>query len=443
MSERLRVWMLAANDLANDPRVTRQASLAAREGFAVTVLGIRSVRTRREEERDGYRILRTSGTPAWEERLRGLYKTWFDADPGRNLGDASVRRTEVSRTRASAERPGLGRRCVRLVKEAFQGLRILRYNLALSEAGAGLARPQVVHANDLDTLWAGVRLKEKTGASLVYDAHELWVEQDPESSDLHRGLFGRLEASCLAKCDGVVTVNRSIARELTRRYGCPEVTVVHNCPALDRAGPEGTYPLSREAKRARRGEAGLPDDDSPLVVYQGRYVPHRGLEELILAMSYLRGVHLALRGFGDSEARLRTLVETEHLDHCVHFLPPVSMNDMVDAAALGDIGIVPYRPVSLNNELCTPNKVFEYMMAGLPMAASDLPELTRFVKENELGDVFDPDRPEDIARAIEHVLSSGDFLREAGGRAARLARSRYNWEAEASRLLDLYRRVAG
>jgi glycosyltransferase involved in cell wall biosynthesis len=173
------------------------------------------------------------------------------------------------------------------------------------------------------------------------------------------------------------------------------------------------------------------------------YLHERGLEELILSVPQFDSAELYLRGYGDLEPALRALVEREGLQGRVHFLPPADPRYMVESLAGFDIGVVPYRPTTLCHQYCLPNKVFEYLQAGLALAVSALPELERLVKETGTGELFDPERPDDIARAINALTKDARRLGEAQSKA-RLAAMRYTWETQGEpHLLACYRELIG
>jgi glycosyltransferase involved in cell wall biosynthesis len=155
-------------------------------------------------------------------------------------------------------------------------------------------------------------------------------------------------------------------------------------------------------------------------------------------MKNVKSAKLYLRGFGPHENYLRALATNNDLTEKVIFLEPVDMTKMVDSLEGFDIGIVPYKPVSLNNKLASPNKIFEYMMAGLPIAASDSPELKKIVTKNKVGVLFDPSNPKDIANKINKLIENDKLLEEMKENALRCAKSEYNWEVQSRKLISVY-----
>jgi glycosyltransferase involved in cell wall biosynthesis len=124
----------------------------------------------------------------------------------------------------------------------------------------------------------------------------------------------------------------------------------------------------------------------------------------------------------------------------VSFLPPRPFEELVRTAAAATVGLVPVKPDNLNNLLGDTNKLFEYLMAGLPVVASDLPEIRRVVTAGAppVGEIFDPSSPESIASAVRRVLADPDEYERRRREARRLAVEQFNWELEERTLLRMY-----
>jgi len=164
------------------------------------------------------------------------------------------------------------------------------------------------------------------------------------------------------------------------------------------------------------------------------YLPGRNLEGLVLSMQYVEDARLYLRGYGVLEELLKQIVDQHRLHDKVFLLDPVPMAELISQAAEFDIGIVPYpgNALNLNSYYCTPNKAFEYMMAGLALAVSDLPELKRIVNECEVGITFDSSDPKSLGQALRELTK--ESLQQMQVNASTAARETFNFELEAQKL---------
>jgi glycosyltransferase involved in cell wall biosynthesis len=129
------------------------------------------------------------------------------------------------------------------------------------------------------------------------------------------------------------------------------------------------------------------------------------------------------------------------LNHRVIFLPPVPSEELPGVTVDADMGFILFRNTCLNHYYSLPNKLYEYMMAGVPIISSNFPELSRVLGEAENGITVNPDSPEAIAAAVD--MLAGDHASRStmgvNGRAAAL--ERYNWEPQGMILRDLYRKL--
>jgi glycosyltransferase involved in cell wall biosynthesis len=201
-----------------------------------------------------------------------------------------------------------------------------------------------------------------------------------------------------------------------------------NCPPASAPPDPAASPLAR---LRREGET--------LLVYVGGFTPNRGLENLVRAMRLLPGGRLALVGFGPLEAALRA--EAARAGAAVDVLPAVPPDEVVPVAAGGDVGLAPYLPVGLNNVLAAPNKLYEYLHAGLAVAGSDVPEIRRVVVAHEVGALFDAADAGSVAAAVGALVADGARL-ALMKRRARDASGLYSWETQERALLEVYERLA-
>src|SRR5919202_1342231 len=279
-----------------------------------------------------------------------------------------------------------------------------------SPPGGAAAPPDVVHANDFDTLPAGWLVARRRGARLVYDAHELYADQEPGTPVVYRGLVRLLEGPLARRADAVVTVSEPIAEELERTLRLASRPLVAlNCPPRVEVDP-------------------APRGDGPLrAIYQGAMGPGRPLEDLLVAAEHAPEVELTLRVAGADPDALRAAAR--HLPNVV-VAEPVPPDRLVEALAGFHVGLIINRPLTRNDELVFPNKLFEYLMAGLAVVVPRLPGMTPLVQGESVGLTYEPGRPEELGRALAALAGDRERLEGMRRRARGLALARYNAEAQ-------------
>lgn len=376
----MNVCMLLHKSVEHDSRVRREAATLAAAGHAVTVLELAALVD--DERLDGF-TRRSALPPAWVRRSLpfATYRLVFLA-------------TFVARGRAT--------------------------------------QPDVVHAHDAAMLLPGALLARLTGARLVYDSHELATGVEYRSGAWEL-LVGALEAALVPRCAAVITVSDGIADRLRARYGLrSRPTVLRNVCDLPAPGPPDGTRL-----RARLGiETG-----EPLVLHQGSAAPGRGCETLIRAVSAMPGVHLALLGAADdpNADELVALAGVQSAATRVHVLPSVALDELLAHTAEADVGVSLLSDSCENHRVALPNKLFEYLAAGVPVVTSALPELERVVCGRAIGWTVDPADPADVRRGLAQALAarSDGALRARVAAAARELR----WPVERTRLVGVYERL--
>ena len=377
-----KVCMLVLHDITYDSRVKREAKTLSQAGYKVKIL----------EFGDG-------PTPQ-RESLNGI---------------------EVSRIRILTK--GLPKNAF------FRGVKYLEYLWSACRQ-AVREGADVYHAHDLYPLvpaFLGARLR---GAKVIYDAHELWTEQGG-ISNLVAKVWRKVERFLLPRVDAVLTVNEALAEVLHVEYGARDKpVVVMNCQP--HASPGRTWKLEEFLKN--RGI-----QDKRIVLYQGALKPGRGLSQLVHAFEFLKDdIVLVLMGDGTLKQELSVLARQLGLDTRVWFHPLILPDVLLTYTASADLGVVICENTCRNNYLSLPNKLFEYLAAGIPIVMCDFPELRKLLWKYEVGREFDPSSPRSIANAIRFCLA--DPARYERMRVnIQEALLEYNWENETAKLLEVYR----
>jgi glycosyltransferase involved in cell wall biosynthesis len=297
---------------------------------------------------------------------------------------------------------------------------------------APLGTFDVIHCHDADTLPAAVALRRHRSpqAKILYDSHELYPFQSADPA-LER-YWLRREGWHVRLADAVITVNDSVAQAMALLYGIAPPRVIYNSYGV------------RDGKDDATPESFVRHFDAPAggrrVLFQGMFLEGRNLENLVAAMAMIDdGVQLFLLGAGDQETRLRRICRERRIRN-VFFGPLVRQDELLSLTRQADLGVIPYLGDKLlNNRLCTPNKLFEFIEARVPICASDLPELRQIVRGHGIGDVYPMDSPEQIAAALRDCLRRRDAGEFAPNLAA--AADRFAWRHQAELLLDVYDRL--
>ena len=296
-------------------------------------------------------------------------------------------------------------------------------------------RPDVVHAHDLAMLPAGralrgawpllpARRSQRRRPRLVYDAHELYTGVAWRSAHGARAV-GLFEDALARGADAVITVSPGIAERLRRRLGpAARIEVVRNLVAVQ--PPNGAV---RPGLRERLGLTA----DVPLVVHHGSAAASRGAAVLAAALAHLPETHAVFIGADDRE--LAALRRTDR----IHVLPPQPLDRLLGLSREADVGVALSDLACENHRLALPNKVFEYLAAGIPVVASRGDELVRLLEGSGAGWTVDPADPADVARGIRSALDARGGELSARVRALHAAHA---WDAEKQVLLRVYDELA-
>jgi glycosyltransferase involved in cell wall biosynthesis len=389
-TERPRIAAIVLNSVNHDARVLKEADALAAAGCDVLILGLADDRCSEPES------VRASGVV-----IRRI-------DHGRRASGApgSQRGPRAFLRRALAYR--ITRR---LIWEALDRF-----------------RPHAVHCHDATTLpIGGPWCRRHRDVALVFDSHELYEEVAGISSTM-RLIWRRVIRRFAKDIRGFITINESIAREHANRHPAlpPAVLVMNAVPRVPSI-PAYDGRLHRAAELA---------PTTRILLYQGGYSRHRGLEQLVRAAAGLpEGWALVMMGWGGIEPELRAIAEQSGTER-VRFIPPVPQADLLAWTAGATLGVIPYENTCLNHWYCTPNKLWEYPSAGVPILASPFPELRRPIDRYRIGSTLpSPLNAEALRSAIASISEpSLEAMREGCRRFVEAE----HWEVFARRLVDAY-----
>lgn len=311
-------------------------------------------------------------------------------------------------------------------------LKMLR--LALQGTVKLLQTPaDMYHAHDdtaLPACFLAACLRHKP---LVFDAHELPLTEPNITRWRVLCALARWSLiQMMARCAGVITVSPPIVEELRQRYGGPRAILVRNIP-------KAQTPVPSDQLRQYLGLSA----DTRIALYQGN-LDSRGLEKLIPAAKFIAdSTVIVMMGKGAIQPELERLIAQEQVGERIKIIPPVPYAELLNWTASADIGLVVYAPSSAatltpNVQFCLPNKLFEYLMAGLPVLASSLDAVAEIVQTYAVGAVMTSLGPKAVGEAINALLADKEALARMRANVQVAIQQDLNWECESRHLIDFY-----
>jgi len=300
-------------------------------------------------------------------------------------------------------------------------------------------RPDVLHAHHPFVLGVADEVQKALAAEghrslVVYDARENFggiPEQEQGSVRRHHVLMDQ-ERRFIRGCAGVSTVSEPIADVLQTRYSLPRrPAVILNTPVL---GGRTDGPTVREV-------VGLPSG-VPIMVYSGTISHARGIDTLVRGLAFLPEVHLVIVSVPYPHPSVPALLEIAGevgATDRFHVVPPVDQSELIHYISGADVAVHPMPGGSPNHDQALPNKLFEYVHAGLPLVVSDARLMADFVTRNNVGEVFTAGDPRSFADAVAKVLGSAAGDPE---RIAALARE-FSWQGQEEQIVDYYNGLTG
>ena len=283
------------------------------------------------------------------------------------------------------------------------------------------AKPDIIHANDLNALIPAYKAAKKLKCKLIYDTHEIFLENPwIANNKLVKAVWSFYERRLIHKVDIVVCVSNAAASYFSKKYRIPKPMVITNCISASNH-------IKEPQKKFHPKQ----------ILNHGQFYGGRGYDIMIEAAPLLKkneDLQFVLRGFGPDEQRLRD--RTKELDAInVSFEPPVRVEELIPIASKAWVGLAITEAISLNFKLSVSNKLFEYAAAGLPVIMSNIPEHRYLNDKYEFGIILSKDTPEEIVKAVLK-LDSNPELYQRCVQNAHIMSEEVNWDKQFAYLLQ-------
>lgn len=283
----------------------------------------------------------------------------------------------------------------------------------------------IINCHSLSSLPLSVLMKVWHGALLIYEPHELETESF-NSTNFRKLITKFLEWLLIKKVDSMFVVSEGIADWYQAQYKIARPTVVLNSPIFQNIINDGYFYKKFNLRK-----------DQLIFLYQGLLSSGRGITGLLNAFTARvdDDVVIIFMGFGQFESKIK---ETAKAHKNIFFHPAVAPSDVLTFAGSADVGIAYIENSCLSYDLCMPNKLFDYIMAALPILSSSTREMSRFVEDNSIGVVINDLTSATINKAIDKFISlDKKKLRENLRRASKAN----SWEQQEKKVLFVLQKL--
>jgi glycosyltransferase involved in cell wall biosynthesis len=293
-------------------------------------------------------------------------------------------------------------------------------NGGLLQAARLIGQFDVIIATDLPTLPAALVLGQECDAPVLYDAHEYWP-YSLDFKDWEVQFWQQLEQALAPLANIRVTVSPNLAEHMSKVYSC-NFLAVPNCAPI---GSETVVDLESALKS-------LSNREEVFFLFLGSFAPGRGLEDLVTAWDRVDSrAKLVLRGPDNPfKTKIVELAQSRGLlDRSISFPAPVTEGELIHAAREADVGIIPYSPHNIAYRYSCPNKLSQYMAAGLPIICNEIAYVSSVVEDNDIGTAVNFSDHEALASVINSFVYSKQQIVEMSHRSREIFRTSFNWES--------------
>lgn len=231
-------------------------------------------------------------------------------------------------------------------------------------------------------------------------------------------IFTFIEKRLIRHVDLVLTTGEMDSDFLFNFYGIKNTLVIRNIPKLKTPG-----------KKINLHEKLSISPGTKILLYQGVLIDGRGIELVIENLSRIENSVFVLLGDGDRKTKWQKFAEECNVSDRVFFLGTIPQEELINYTAAADLGICLIENISISYYHALPNKLFEYIMAGLPVVSSALPQMKQIVDEYKVGECIDIETNKNIAELINSLLNDTNRLEKYKSNCKEAAKE-LNWDVE-------------
>jgi len=256
----------------------------------------------------------------------------------------------------------------------------------------------VLLANDLDSLLPFYLVSKIKNLPLVFDSHEIFSELPSlHNRPKTKKVWKTLERFLVPKIKYFYTVSDGYANWFRKEYGA-NPAVIRNVPNRTKLNDKQNLIFFR-----------LPENpnNEKILLYQGAINMSRGIDKMIKAFQYVNNCQFWIAGEGPKKTEYEQLVKELNLTNRIHFLGNIPPKTLKTITPLADVGMSMEEDLGLSYRYALPNKLFDFIQAGVPVLATNLPEIKKTVQEYKVGKVIENHSPKHLAEKLQEILTEG------------------------------------
>lgn len=274
-------------------------------------------------------------------------------------------------------------------------IKYLKFHLKVKDILTKL-KPEIIIAGDLYSLPVATSIKN---AHVVYDSRELYAQLGGlNSKPLRQYYWSWIEKKHITKVQSVIVTAPGDGIILNKIYNNLNITTIYNFPSR-KMKPSGKFSLRKKLNL---------DQEKIIFLYQGVLHRGRGIKQMIQLLTHFKNAHGVIIGKGFYKNELKNYSQTLGLTKRTHFYGAVPYLDLLEVSADANIGFSLIKPISKSYEQALPNKLFEYALSGIPVLASNLPEIEKVISEYKIGYTAAHDNIENQIQMIKKILNENN-----------------------------------
>lgn len=281
-------------------------------------------------------------------------------------------------------------------------------------------------AEDIYTLPIVYFFAKFNKGKILYNSREIYAHlAGLRNKSFVQKIISKIESIFIRKVDLVLVTGEMDSEYLKESYGISNLFVLRNLPKYQ-----------KDFDKINLHEIFNIPNGRKILLYQGVILEGRGILKLMNLLDRINDVHFIIVGEGEYRKQFEDYAANLTWFDRIHFLGAVNHSKLLNYTAASDIGIALIENISLSYFYALPNKLFEYIMVGVPVLSSNLPQMKKIIDEYKVGKYVDVENDEEIISALKNLLSDENLLNEYKKNSL-IAANELNWESEFNKFKEL------